>query len=300
MSDSITGHTSTGSSNRMFPTIPVIGELSGPALQKKLQEMGHPIPPATSGSPKKAGWWTGTGAWKHTTHQFGHIAPSTRDIKGVDEIEADKNLANQRIDILLNRLRIFEYPGSGQHRILFTFRAQNQLEKMPEPISFSQLFRAEDNAAVAVKGYPIFIGLSVGEVGAAFQGFTVNVKNDNDEALLSFLDSAPFQSGLGLLKTAQPALKPLMDLTLGVTKTLAGRNKNVAVQDFYLGLSLADNRGARLATGDYIAVQVPNETTVHWSDWRYDPHIGTIVNKKDSTQGLPYNYVVFGISRHPE
>jgi hypothetical protein len=172
---------------------------------------------------------------------------------------------------------------------------------MPEPISFSQLFRARDDAAVAVKGYPIFIGLSVGKVGAAFQGFTVNVKNDNDEALLSFLDSAPFQSGLGLLKTAQPALKPLMDLTLGVTKALAGRNKNVAVQDFYLGLDFLENSmGARLAIGDYIAVQVPNETAINWSDWRYDPHVGTIVNKNDATEGLPYNYVVFGVSRHPE
>jgi hypothetical protein len=289
----------------MFPTIRLIGELPRPELEKTLQEIGVQPAAAKRGAPLRAGWWTSTGVWKHTTHQFGYIAPSDKpgssEIKSVGAIQADQNLKDQRIDIHLNRLRIFEYPGSGQHRILFTFKAQNQLEKMAEPVSFSQLFRARDDAAVAVKGYPIFIGLNVGKVGAAFQGFTVNVKNDNDEALLSFLDSDAFKSGLSLLKTAQPALKPLMDITQGVTRALAGRNKNVAVQDFYLGLDfLKTSAGARLAEGDYIAAQVPTETTLDWSKWYYDSNIGTIVNRDDSTQSLPYNYVVFGVSKHPE
>lgn len=290
---------------RMFPTIRLIGELPPPELQKTLQELGVQPAAAKRGAPIRAGWLTSTGAWKYATHQFGYIPPSDKpgssEIRSVGAIQADQTLVDQRIDIHLNRLRVFEYPGSGQHRILFTFKAQNQLEKMAEPVSFSQLFRARDDAAVAVRGYPIFIGLNVGKVGAAFQGFTVNVKNDNDEALLSFLDSDAFKSGLSLLKTAQPALKPLMDITQGVTRALAGRNKNVAVQDFYLGLDfLKTSAGARLAVGDYIAAQVPTETALNWSDWYYDSNIGTIVKKADSTQSLPYNYVVFGVSKHPE
>lgn len=289
----------------MFPTIRLIGELPQAELEKALQDLGVQPAPTEHGGPIRASWWASTGAWKWSTHQFGYISPSgnsaSKEIKSVGEIQADKTLVDQRIDIHLNRLRVFEYPGPGQHRILFTFKAQNQLEKMSEPVSFSQLFRARDDAAVAVKGYPIFIGLNVGKVGAAFQGFTVNVKNDNDDALLSFLDSDTFKSGLSLLKTAQPALKPLMDITLGVTKTLAARNKNVAVQDFYLGLDFLETSvGARLAVGDYIAAQVPTETALNWSEWYYNTHIGTIVKKSDSTKSLPYNYIVFGVSKHPE
>jgi hypothetical protein len=290
---------------RMFANVPTIGELTGTDLENTLELLGEVAPPVESGSQKR-GIFGPPQPWQYTTHQFGYIAPSANKLVAqkiipVAQVEPEKSLANGRINIHLNYLRVAKYPGSGQHRILFTFRAQNQLDKIPEPISFSQTFRARDNAAVAVTGYPIFIGLNVGQIGAAFQGFTVNVKNDSDEALLSFLDSAPFQSGLKLLKTAQPALTPLMDMTLGVTKALAGRNKNVAVQDFYLGLDFLPNTmGARLATGDYIAAQVPELASIKWNAWQYDPNVGTIVSTEDSTVGLPYNYVVFGVSRCPE
>jgi hypothetical protein len=308
---------------RMFPDVPTIGELTGDELQRALEELGDVSPSTGSGSQasKELGEASpstepdsqrrgifGSGTvqpWQHATHQFGYVAPSTdrfspQGIVPVGRIEPDESLVNQRINIHLNYLRVAKYPGSGQHRILFTFKAKNQLDQMPEPISFSQLFRARDNEAIAVVGQPIFIGLNVGQIGAAFQGFTVNVQNDNDEALLGFLDSPAFKSGLTLLRTAQPALTPLMDMTLGVTKALAGRNKNVAVQDFYLGLGFSSSTmGARLACGDYLAAQVPTPTSINWTEWHYDPNVGTIVNIKDSRFGLPYNYVVFGISRHP-
>ncbi len=292
---------------RMFANVSTIGELTGPELDKTLEELGEVPPPAEPGGKRRGVFGSGTiQPWQYTTHQFGYIPPSAgkfsaQSIMPVGQIEADKSLAGQRINIHLNYLRVAKYPGKGQHRILFTFKARNQLAKMPEPISFSQVFRARDNAAVAITGYPVFIGLNVGDIGAAFQGFTVNVKNDHDEALLSFLDSAPFQAGLKLLRTAQPALTPLMDMTLGVTKALAGRNKNVAVQDFYLGLDFLPNTmGARLATGDYVAAQVPAPASIKWNEWHYDPNVGTIVSINDSTVGIPYNYVVFGVSRHPE
>lgn len=305
MPDSNVPPTNPTAPPRMFPTVRLIGELPEPELQQTLKDLGVQPAPAERDAKIRAAWFAGTGAWKYTTHQFGYIHPFDKpgptEIKSVGEIGKDDTLVSQRIDIHLNRLRVFEYPGSGQHRILFTFKAQNQLETMPEPVSFSQLFRARDNSAVAVKGYPIFLGLSVGKIGAAFQGFTINVKNDNDEALLSFMESDIFKSGLGLLKTAQPALQPLTDMTVGVSKALAGRHRNVAVQDFYLGLDfLPTSGGARLAVGDYIAAQVPSETALNWTEWIYDTNVGTIVKKSDSSQSLPYNYVVFGVSKHPE
>ena len=56
--------------------------------------------------------------------------------------------------------------------------------------------------------------------------------------------------------------------------------------------------GIRLAEGNYIAVQVPSETSIEWHDWGYRPDIGTIVHKTDGLKTLPYNYLVFRVSHY--
>jgi hypothetical protein len=216
----------------------------------------------------------------------------------VDEIAVDKSLKDSRINIHLDRLRIFEYPGSGRHQIMFIFKAQNQIQTVSEPVSFSQVFPARNREAAAVKGYPVFLGLSIGRTGAALQVSTVNVKNDDDENMISFLDSPVFRSGLNLLTTAQPALKPLAELTQGLAKGLLSRNKNVKVQDFFLGLDFSNAAmGAGLAEGNYIAVQVPNEGAITWDEWAYRPKTGIISRSNDDSQDLPYNYIVFRVTR---
>ena len=57
---------------------------------------------------------------------------------------------------------------------------------------------------------------------------------------------------------------------------------------------------ARLAEGSYLAVQIPEtiETVWDWSEWVYNPANGRVVNKDDPTQLIPYNYIVFSISRY--
>jgi hypothetical protein len=57
--------------------------------------------------------------------------------------------------------------------------------------------------------------------------------------------------------------------------------------------------GCRLAEGNYIAVQVPDETVIDWSKWIYKLEIGAIVHKADSSK-VPYNYVIFRISHYEE
>ena len=37
-----------------------------------------------------------------------------------------------------------------------------------------------------------------------------------------------------------------------------------------------------------------------WKDWIYDPRNGHVVHKDDPAQLIPYNYIVFGISRYEE
>jgi len=80
---------------------------------------------------------------------------------------------------------------------------------------------------------------------------------------------------------------------------VASRNKNVAVEEMYLGLDFtATTLGARLAIGDYIVVQVPQEGAINWNDWQFDAGIGAIMSKATPPSPIPYNYFVFSITRY--
>ena len=98
-----------------------------------------------------------------------------------------------------------------------------------------------------------------------FKCATVNVKNDSDEKFLKMLDSDTFKAGLKLATTAQPAIAPLSSLAMGITRAVASRNRNVSVQNFYMGLdfSMTPTR-ARLRAGSYVAVQIPATFEVAW------------------------------------
>jgi hypothetical protein len=118
----------------------------------------------------------------------------------------------------------------------------------------------------------------------AFHFHTVNVKNEADETFLDFLEGDIFKSGLTLATTAQPAIAPLAGMALALTKSIAKRNRNVSVQDCYLGLDFAGTTmGARLAAGDYIAVQIPEnlQRVWYWDDWVYDARAGLVVSRAD-------------------
>jgi hypothetical protein len=86
----------------------------------------------------------------------------------------------------------------------------------------------------------------------------------------------------------------------GLARGLAGRNKNVAVQKFYMGLDFSNvATRARLAEGSYLAVQISEGDLAawDWSQWTYNPVTGSIVGASDPRQTMRYNYVVFGVSR---
>ena len=246
-----------------------------------------------------------TKPWMHATHVFGFLPQSStpgqqQEIFPPGQIEPDLSLRNGRINITLNRLRIAEYPGRGRRQILFDFYSQNHLVSGVEDAHFNMTFRAEQNAVVGVINFPIFIGLHVGTESTIIRCYTVNVQNDDDEKLLSALDSEVFKKGLKLATVAQPALVPLCEIALGLTRAVASRNRNVPVQNIQLGLDFGGPKlGARLAQGDYIAVQVPIQalTAWDWSDYTFNPRVGEIVRADDGTP-IPYNYFAFGISAY--
>lgn len=301
-----------------FDDLPTIGKLPPAQAAAKLRELGDEEAalaletrqdrqisrPATFG-----GWNIFERPWQHCAHAFGYIAPRESDsertlsIKEVGNIPADLELQNSRIRITLNCLRIADYPGMGNHQILFDFYAQNQVPGNVEHLHFNSIYRVREGERAAILNYPIFIGLNVGNQGIAFKCFTVNVKNEEDEVALSFLESDVFKAGLKLTSTIQPAIAPLSAMAIGLTKTIAQHRKNVPVQDFYLGLDFTNNAmSARLAEGIYIAVQIPEKERRiwEWSDWLYDSATGQIVNDYDRTELIPYNYIAFGISRYQE
>lgn len=245
-----------------------------------------------------------TKPWMHATHIFGFLpsSPSEGDqeIFPPGKIKPDLSLKNGRINITLNRLRIAEYPGRGRRQILFDFSAQNQLSTGAENAHFNMTFRADDNSLVGVINYPIFIGLHVGDQSAIFRCYTVNVQNDQDETLLASFDSEVFKMGLKLARVAQPALAPLAEIAVGLTKAVASRHKNVPVQNIQMGLDFGGTQlGARLAQGDYIAVQVPFEALRDWdwSEYRLNSRVGEIVRVDDGA-AIPYNYFAFGVSAY--
>jgi len=297
-----------------FDDVPVIGRMSPVQAAKKLRELGaYDIPEEPQehdevGGPSPLGswksWWR-TKLWQDTGHAFGYIAPSSVSdqlvpIRHAGSIAADASLKGARLKITLDRLRIMEYPGGGTHHVLFDFYAQNQIAGDVEHLHFNATFKGREGEHAALVGYPLFVGLQVGQEGVAFKCFTVNVKNDQDESLLGFLDSDVFKAGLRLVTTAQPALAPLATMASGLARGLAGRNRNVAVQNFYMGLDFSNvSTRARLAEGSYLAVQVPEDEQPawDWTLWKYSPANGSVVSATDPRQALPYNYVVFGVSR---
>jgi hypothetical protein len=276
----------------------------------KLAEIGESIPIeglAGDGDPQTYGLRDIFRPCRNTAHVFGHIEPATGHgalpIRNACEIDPDTSLRKSRIKLSLGRLHVADYPGSGTHVVLFDFYGRHQTAKQSTDLHYNLLVRATEGQSAPVLNYPIFVGLNVGAEGVQFQCYTVNVRNEDDEALLKFLESDVFQNGLKLLKVAQPALAPLSSMAYGLTRGLAKRNRNVPVQEFKLGLDFTRRPfGACLREGAYLAVQVPAEMQAvwDWSEWNYDQTAAEIRPTARPGATLAHNYVAFTVSRFDE
>jgi hypothetical protein len=296
--------------NLPLEEIPVIGNFSPEETARRLEAMGDldtaaEIRSAAGGGLELFGLGIAK-PWQHTAQQVGFIglvteaSPVMLPIQPIGNVVSDVTLKNQKINIKLDRLNISDYPGKGIHQVMVVFKAQNQLPKASEAVSFSQTYRVQHGQTAAVAGYPVFIGLNTGLAGASFELFTINVKNEDDIALLNTMNSDTFRSGLDLLSNFQPAIKPFTEIVLGVATSFLKRNENVKVQHHYLGLDFSTAAlGVRLAQGNYIVAQVPSDGAIHWDEWVFDRSTGSIVRHVDG-QSLSYNYLVFRVEQHSE
>lgn len=303
-----------------FDDLPVIGKMPPEQAAAKLREVGEDeaadmLEMASEGQAKsfapgsRKSWWPFQDKpWQYASHAIGYLAPAQPGtallpIHDVGNISADASLKHARIKITLNRFHVAAYPGGGMHRVLLHFFAQNQVAGKSENLHFNATYRVHEGDHAGVQGYPIFVGLRVGSEGLIFKCRTINVQNDQDEAFLSFLESDVFKAGLKIVNTAQPVVAPFSEMALALARAIGARHRNVSVQDFDLGLDFsAIPLGARLAEGAYVAVQIPQsfQPIWDWNDWVYSPTGSKIVKRSDLQQSIPFNYLVFGISRYEE
>lgn len=308
----------TNETNDSVQDMITIGDLEPEELAAKLREMGDEEAAAEIEESQYARDLDSLfdeskrKAYRYRTHQIGYFPlrqpryDAPIPIRAIGVIDPDPSLLNNRIDIHLDRLYVEQYPGKffgggGEHHIMVNFTARNHLPNVtnPETVAFSQTYMAFDGDEAGVLGYPVFIGLNVGGMGAAFGISTINVKNTEDEAILKMLDSNEFRNGLSLLNTAQPAIAPLTKLAIETTRLLAGRSKNVSVQNFYLGLDAKmAAAGGPLVAGNFIVAQVPGPNEIDWSKYHFDPNTGTVRRREGDRRGLRYNYLIFRVTKH--
>jgi hypothetical protein len=307
-----------------FDDLPVLGKLPPEQAVAKLREVGenevadklvaaqliaNTVAKTREQAPQVFGdyghWWAfEEKPYQYTSHIFGYIAPDPTDsevlpIVSASRITADSTLKNSRVKITLDRLHVASYPGRGTHRILLHFFAQNQVSGKTEDVHFSTTYKVREGGHAAIESYPIFIGLNIKSEGMAFKCRTINVKNDQDEQLLGILESKEIKAGLHLAATVQPAIVPLSAMAMGLAEMIATRNNNISVQDFELGLDFSRiPTRSHLAQGSYLAVQVPKNIRWNWNEWGYHRDSEQIVSRVNPEQDIPYNYLIFSISRY--
>ena len=222
---------------------------------------------------------------------------TAKKVHGISTVQADRSLINQKIKITLDKVYVAHYPGFGEHEVLCEFNGKNQVVGEAEELAFALRFFARDNSSPGIAGSPIFMGLTVSPDGISFKGKTVNVKSAGDEMVLNILDTPAFKSGLTLLHTAQPALKPLTSLATATVKAIAKRDKNAVVQQFDLGLDFDGSAtSARLSYGSYIVVQSDEGNSWNWADYEWNAN-GMALHPKGKPQETPhFNYMVFAVS----
>lgn len=222
---------------------------------------------------------------------------AAKQVMSIGDVTADANLIDRQIKITLDKFFVAKYPGYGTHSILCEFSGKNQAAAETEELSFAMRFEARDDSGPAIAGAPIFMGLTVGKDGISFKGKTVNVKNTGDDLVMAVFETPAFKSGLTLLHTAQPALKPLTSLASATVNAIAKRGSNAQIHTFELGLDFNGSAtSARLRCGSYIVVQTDEGSNWNWSEYEWNA-AGMALHPASRPDETPhFNYMVFAVS----
>jgi hypothetical protein len=249
--------------------------------------------------------------WLHSGTNVGYLPPVASDADSIPIISArrvgaDATLKGARVKVTLDRFYVAKYPGGAEHQILLHFATQYQEHgrPQPEPLRFSTTCKVQDGQVADVQDYPIFVGLPIGGEDLTLEYTAISVKNNDDEKILNVLNSDSFaevfKAGVQLVSTFQPMLAPFSALAFSLAKYFFGREKNVNIGPFKMGLDFSTiPLHNHLAAGSFIVAQLPEELqrAWNWSDWAYRIDSGLIIKKSDPQQRIPYNYLIFSIAR---
>lgn len=283
--------------------VPVVGEMRPADLKKYLKSIGDEEA-AKRVSERPALLGGEVDAWRYTDHKFGFIPKTAQmsaapiDIADAGTIQADQSLKGANVKVTLDHLRVFDYPGKGEHIVLFDFYAEHQPSGSdPQGLHFTQKYRAIEGGGAGVSGFPVFLSLKVPASGLNFKGFTVNVENTSDKNALAFMESETFTNGVKMLSTVNPLVPVVSGFATGLAKMFLKRNENKAVQDFYMGLDFSGSATrAQLKEGSYIIVQAP-PTGWDWSKYQFVPTNDQFEVKGHPGELVPFNYVVISITK---
>lgn len=246
-----------------------------------------------------------TAAWKHSGAVIGFINPNQDVATGLFSIQSaagiqqDASLIGQSIKISLDCFYVHSYPGFGAHDVLFEFGGKNQVTTVVEDVRHPLKFQVSDGGAASVAGTPIFLGLNVDRNGVAFEGRTINVSSRDDQDIINLFDSNTFKTGLTLINTAQPALKPYSALAITAITAIASRSKNAQVHNFNLGLDFGNNpTSCKLRHGSYLVIQSDNP--IDLNNYRWNRDTARLQHFSGVNAPVEFNYLIIGVSPyHP-
>lgn len=285
----------------------LLGKKSPQAIIEYLREIGDDeaadalVPSGGTGQMFGINW--GAEVWGHTGMLIGFIpAAGTSQMTPIENaytITPNHTLKGSRAKITLERFWVQRYPGRGKHKILCEFTGKNQVQGEQEELKLAVKTDANDQSSAGIGGTPIFLGVTVGNNGIQFEGNMINVSSGKDDELLAALSSGPFREGLGLLTTAQPALKPFVGLTTSVVNAVLKRSANREVYRFKLGLDFEESQtSVALRYGSFAIVQ-GDDHNWDWSLLAWNMDAQQIVNKV-SGEPISFNYLVFRVSAFHE
>ncbi len=240
---------------------------------------------------------------------FGYIDKENKAIVPASSIAPQEELANQKIDVTLDRFHVQRYPGffSNKHTIQINFsvehlinlaKADSQETLTEQSILYGYIIEAMDGQAVSSSGTQIFRGLRI-KNELSMKIATIHIKDQIEEQLSGMMKSEAMKKGLKLLSATNPAFSMVTELVSGLTKTFLKRRRNQAIYAMTLGLLInAEIADPKLREGSYVLIQGDSD----WFDlkeycWNQDRFR---LEKKQGSRELPFNYMIFSVKRSLE
>src|SRR3972149_1784446 len=152
-------------SELIYPNYKTFGELSQKEREQYLKEIGEKLPENKKTIIKDTKGFVffeyKRMPYEHTECQIGYLPfvatpdNNLRDVQPSQSIQADSTL--NRIDVRLDRLRVYDYPGSGNHQVMFTFQAHNRAMAAVHQVSgwWWRVYPGRPSGRAGIAGYPI-------------------------------------------------------------------------------------------------------------------------------------------------